>query len=360
MTLVAAFKISGVPVLLGDFLLTDNIARKNHIFLPTAPHLAKRAATRGGRRICGLRKKIHKIGERLVVGFTGSLHPGAVLIRRLHKRFGRCEITIPDLKQFLAKEQFPRKSETELIGWVWENRTLCFHWRGKAPEQFSIVNSIFTGSGARHFQNEVMHTDQKGLSEEIQTAVDKAVYVGTCQAGKVLLQELIHARNIDHAYGFGAEIIVWDGGRFRYVENIAYGFWNILVRQDNSLQVAFSNVAAVYRNFDEYSVMQITHLGPKKNPAECLEAKDTYVQVITPIYDDMKSFDVRSVGRQSFESNLWFSGIIVSNPVKNIQATYSMVSECRDGIEPFAQYRNGVVSINVRQLYNRLPQSLFN
>ena len=132
------------------------------------------------------------------------------------------------------------------------------------------------------------------------------------------------------------------------------------MRQDNSLQVDFSNVAAVYRNFDEYSVMQITHLGPKKNPAECLEAKDTYVQVITPIYDDMKSFDVRSVGRQSFESNLWFSGIIVSNPVKNIQATYSMVSECRDGIEPFAQYRNGVVSINVRQLYNRLPQSLFN
>lgn len=73
MTLVAAFSVNGVPALVGDFLITDNYPHANHIFLPTKPDLRNKKPESGKRRICGVRKKIHKIGERLVVGFTGDL-----------------------------------------------------------------------------------------------------------------------------------------------------------------------------------------------------------------------------------------------------------------------------------------------
>jgi hypothetical protein len=357
MTLVAAFKISGIPVLLGDFLLTDEIAGKNHIFLPTVPQL--RRAANDQRRVCGLRKKIHKVGERLVVGFTGGVAPGVELMKRLIIRFGASEPSVESLRAFLADEEFPRKSETALVGWICDKRPLCFRWNGKEPEVFRIVDSAFDGSGARHFQEEVMPAHQTGKSDAIRTAFDNAMYVAVTKIGKILLQEILNGRTIDHAYGFGGEILIWDGARFAYVANVAFAFWNVIVRSDDALWFSPRHIAA-YRNYGKYSVLQITHIGPKENPAEGLESKETYVQVITPMDDEMASFEPSSVGRQSLESQLWFSGIVVRNPAKQLETCFTMVSECSDAITPFAQYRSGVLSMNIARLYELLPPQVFN
>ena len=65
MTLVASFKLREIPVLVGDFLLTDDQVGIKHDHLSTIPELKETKSTLQRRRIAGLRKKIHKIGERL-------------------------------------------------------------------------------------------------------------------------------------------------------------------------------------------------------------------------------------------------------------------------------------------------------
>jgi hypothetical protein len=359
-TLIAALNISGVPVLIGDFMLTDNAVGQRHIFSPTSPHLVNQRAVSGGRRVCGLRKKIHCIGDKLAVGFTGSLNPGVELMKRLHNRFKQAKPKIPELKQFLSSESFPGKKETELCGWICENRPLCFRWYGSRPDEFLLVDSAISGSGGAHFRAEVMPAGAGVASSGMRTAVDDAIYGGVCKAGRILAQELRDGRNVELGYGSGAEMIFWDGARFRYVSDVSYGFWNMLVNPDNTLQVMPSNVAAVYKNCGEYYVFQTIHLAPTGDANGGLEATNTYVQMITPMYDKMKSFDVRSIGRLSLDKDLWFSGIVVLNPAKRISLSVYMVSQCSDDPDAFVHHRDGQLSLAIGQLVDILPPEIWN
>lgn len=360
MTLVAAFAINGIPALIGDFLLTDNQPHAKHIFLPTRPALSGTKPETGRRRICGLRKKIHKVGERLIVGFTGDLKAGEQLLKGLYSHVGDSSPTLIDLEQFLANVRFTNKDKTELVGWIWERRPLCFQWKGSEPEEIKVVDSVFSGSGGGHFRNAIMTAGTSGMSPELKTALDKAIYVCVAKAGKILFSELMAAGNLAHDYGFGAELMLWDGGRFFYIDKLAYAFWNIVVNGDNSLTVCPSNVSAIYKNCGTFSVMQVSECGPKTGMLSGLEAKHTYVHMITPINDDMPTFDVRSVGRQSYDTPLWFSGIVVSNPKKSKRVECTIVSECTEKNESFTSHKHGVLYLNLGQLSAMLPREIFN
>lgn len=360
MTLLAAFKIHNVPVLIGDFLLTDELVDVGHIFLPTKPDLAGVIPKNGKRRICGLRKKVHIIGNRIAVGFTGSLTPGRYLIKKLHEKFSIENPSVSRLKNFLKELKFVEKKKTELTGWIWEKRPLCFHWTGKSPDKIKIIDSVFTGSGGAHFRKGISNIDCSGLSPELTTSLDRAIYVGACKTGNVLLDELCSSENLNHYYGYGTEIIIWDGKRFFYVDKMVYAFWNILISENNMLYVNPANVCAVYKNLGEFSAVQITHMKPKKENNSGLEATDTFVQVITPIYDEMKNFDPRTIGRISMESEFWYSGIILYNPKKRINARFSIVSECRENIDSFTQFKDGVLYLNLKQLRDNLPPQIMN
>jgi hypothetical protein len=158
----------------------------------------------------------------------------------------------------------------------------------------------------------------------------------------------------------GAEAILWDGAKFFYQDNVAYAFWNIQGNQDNSLTIFPSNVSAIYKNHGEFSVVQVSHLGPKTGFFQGIEAHNTYVQIITALDDDMPYFDAQSVGRQSYDTPVWFSGIVVFNPVNSKRAEFIMVSECDEGKESFTSLRHGVLYLNVAQLNAMLPREIFN
>lgn len=360
MTLLAAFTIHGIPILIGDFLLTDEQVNTNHIFYPTRPELKDVKPSPGERRICGLSKKIHIIGERLVVGFTGQMQPGRYLLKQLHEKFTNEKPTANNLADFLRNLQFVNKSKTELAGWLWEKRPLCFHWKGSSPGDLKLTKGVFTGSGGNHFKSMLTNADNAGLSPNIQTSLDSAIYIGSCNVGKLFFEELSSADNLKHHYGYGAEMVLWDGGRFFYNEKLTFMFWNILIDSKNNLHVAPGNVAAAYKNFGEFSAIQVTHIEPQKDGIIGLQAKNTYVQVVTPIYDNMNGFDPSSIGRIPFESGLCFSGLLLQNQIKNLSARFSIVSECGDEIESFTWFKDGMLYLNLKQLKERLPPDLLN
>ena len=119
MTLVAAFPLRGIPALIGDFLLTDNQENVNNNFLPTKPNLQNVKPGAGRRRIAGFRKKIHKINGKLIVGFTGDLNQGIVLIKGLVKQFTNKVPTLIELQEFLDKVVVKNKDRLNwLAGFV--------------------------------------------------------------------------------------------------------------------------------------------------------------------------------------------------------------------------------------------------
>jgi hypothetical protein len=362
MTMIAAFPLRGIPVLIGDFLLTDNQTNSKHLFFPTRPgHQNKKPSEKSG-RVAGMRKKIHKISERLVVGFTGDLRPGEKLMKALIKQFGDKRLTKDELEKFLSEIVITDKHKTKLVGWIWENRPLCFEWKGSAPNKVEIVASTFSGSGGEHFRNEIMKVDSFGF-EGVKTELEKAIYIAVAQVGKIFCSELMGASNLDYAYGGGAEIILWDGSKFLYVDNIVYAFWNALINEDNSLIFSFGNVSAVYKNFDKFSILQVNVIGPHIGPHSAIigvESINTYSNLITPINDTMPNYKAHKIGQLSFDAPIWFTGIVVNNFKKSKQVILKFVSDGSEVNNSITYYKDGMMCIRSNQVKAILPQEIFN
>jgi len=358
MTLVAAFPLRGIPVLVGDFLLTDNQINKNHEYLSTRPGIQKTKSTLNFRRIAGLRKKIHKINDRFIVGSTGDLVPCEILIKALVKEFSTKEATKTGLDNFLSGISIPNKHNTKLVGWYCDNRPLCFAWNGDDNE-ISIVSSTYSGSGGKHFHDEIMSSAASGISENFKLELEKVTYIAVAQVGKILLSELMNARNLHYAYGFGGELMLWNGAKFFYVDKIVYTFWQILVNDDNNLKVSFIPIQAVYKNFDTYSVMQITYLGLNTTNSG-MEAKNTDYHLLTPLNDCMSDFPISNLKKISYDGPLWFTGISVYNPQKALQTVINFVSDGLAENDSVTFYSNGKININLAQVKNALPSDIYN
>jgi hypothetical protein len=95
MTLVAAFKINGVPVIVADMLITDEPGTGPHNYLPTRPVSADPGPTE--RRRSGARRKVSLFGNNLIVAFTGTVNAGSTLFADLERRFVNSTATADQL-----------------------------------------------------------------------------------------------------------------------------------------------------------------------------------------------------------------------------------------------------------------------
>ena len=103
MTVVAAFPLYGVPVLVGDLLVTADAEADSPPFLPTAPDAAARLPEQIGARIAGTQKKVHLIGSNLAVAWCGSKLAASRVIRHLHETFSSARATVRALTNELAR-----------------------------------------------------------------------------------------------------------------------------------------------------------------------------------------------------------------------------------------------------------------
>src|SRR5438477_1144938 len=124
MTLVAAYKVDDVPLLLGDFLITSG-------------------------ELSGTRKKIHFISPNFVVGWSGDLWAARPVLKALHDQFDNAHVQYGTLEKLLT--QFPTEElgslNVQIVGWVVDDEARCFLWRSDYPSELFYDNEYFIGSG---------------------------------------------------------------------------------------------------------------------------------------------------------------------------------------------------------------------
>lgn len=359
MTLIAAFSIEGVPVLVGDFLLTDNATANPHMFLPTHPELSAQSPKLLGARIAGLSKKIHVVNDRFAVGFTGRVDDGARILRTLVAEFSLAAPSLLALEKALSPFNHKTKGFAQVIGWTASSRPVCFEWKSNDTNAPLLVNSVFAGSGGVPFRNSLTEAATSEISPNIKTAVEKAQFVGISEVGGVLATELMGLDNLKAFYGYGAELIFWTGVKFSYVPKICFCFWNAGINRDGTFFLNSSNVMALYQSFGEFSALQVAHIGPSPNGESKLVANNTYVTAITPLHDKMPELDPRTIGRIPVASDFYFNAIAAKDERSGKTGVFKVVSindnngffEHRrvNGIEHF-QWKKSVVEGAVRAI----------
>lgn len=116
MTLIAAFRIEDIPVLMADMLLTTDDQSAKTSFMPHLPHWGDPPADR---KIVGVCSKLIILNERLAVAFTGFASAGRLFFADLERRFSRCTPSKDELSKTLTSWNASNVTRgTKVIGWL--------------------------------------------------------------------------------------------------------------------------------------------------------------------------------------------------------------------------------------------------
>jgi hypothetical protein len=224
MTLVAAYRPKGIPVLLGDFLIT-------------------------GTGVESTSKKIHKVGPNFVIGWTGKRILAAPILRALFEEFNNREVSIAEVQEFLTNRPSDELNGDELylVGWVIDDVPHCFLWNIANPNQLFFQPSYIVGSGEKKFQTLLTKTTFGGAWGSTRTTIKEAIYSALAKATELYADENLDKMNRRERFGHGYELLYFDGKEFRYIENIAFFGMDILLNTDD-----FTGRSAPYEHWYRY------------------------------------------------------------------------------------------------------------
>jgi hypothetical protein len=255
-TLIAAYRDRGVPVLLGDFLII------------------------GSGQAAGLRKKVHRLQPNLVVGWTGHKLAAELVLTGLHHRFQAERPTKAGLEQFLTS--FPTGNlgslSVTLVGWICDHGQYCFRWRSDWPQSVFYGDYHFAGSGEAMFR----HIFGTGSGIDAPDPDDPAERI-LFAACRLLIDEVSGRFFQSMGFGHAYEALYLDQGEFQYLDDVLYVFCEVWFdTAGHYMESRLHPVVYKYNHISDHAVVQITALGANANRVRHL---------ITPIYTVSKAED---------------------------------------------------------------------
>lgn len=364
MTLVAAFRIENVPVLIGDLMAVKPASPDADSFNPMQPVASSRMPETIGYRFAQGRKKIHLINDNLVVGWSGDRIVAFAAIGALNKEFSDREAPLAELKEVLSSIDTYREfgdTPTFVIGWLFDGSEFqCFRWNSHWPTELFIHRSHFEGSGADDFVKVLTNADAHGMSPLLTSPEEQAPFIAIAQAGKLLANDIYTGNLTQKCYGYGFEILFWNGSNFSYVEDITFSFWEIhRLPNDPDIHGRQGPVLARYKSFDYFSMMQTTHtIGPHAN--------NTFVELIPPVFDDCNDQNPQDYGPIKIRADYYCNyvsirvpdGRTINGPIVSFQDQEGLCWVEQDGTkELLLLHQRNIYESMVKQLpgYSLMP-----
>lgn len=214
MTLIATFKPYGVPVLIGDVLLTisDGEPRDGkQIVLPTRDDLNEFIPRVTTINFTGMTQKIYRINSNFVIGWTGSRLSAQYLVNDLNTLALEKPVTIKEVEKFLTSKEADPLTCT-IIGWIVENnQAISFRWNNTCPTKFSKGRNFVEGSGRRRFLDTIRtqanpHQNPKKSILSTMTGL--------------LASENIYGDNLRSGFGGMYQILVLEKSGFEFLSSI--------------------------------------------------------------------------------------------------------------------------------------------
>lgn len=313
MTVVAAFKAYGVPVLVGDLLITVDTSKKEHSFLPTSPIAASTLSEDAQAKISGTRKKVHLFGNSLAVAWSGSLLAATSVLKALKQQSDREQIGRDTLVDFLSSQTdwTEDKFSILLTGWVSDPELLCFRWNSAWPQEVFFGDRFFDGSGDHIFEALVDEQVSSGTGPGIKSNVEQGIYAVLAKVGKLVSHEVLTGETLRSRFGYCYEVAYFDGEKFRYVDEVTYLSWLVRISNSGPRYQAMPSPAIVkYKNFGEYSAVQTVRLDAGADV-------HTFFEVVTPAYSVMPELDPAKIGPLPTNSNLFCNILQINAPTFN-------------------------------------------
>jgi hypothetical protein len=316
MTVVAAFRTCGTPILIGDLLVTADTNNEESSFLPTSPGTAATLSKDICARIAGTRKKVHLFGGSVAVAWSGSLLAASSVLKALKDFSEGREIDRDILAAFLAQQTGWEADGVSVVltGWVVKPELLCFRWNSTWPHEVFFDDRFFDGSGDEVFEALIDEQVRSAAGPGIESNCEKAIYSVLAKVGKLVSHEVFTGETLRSRFGYCYEVAYFDGARFRYVDEVTYLSWLVRISDSEPRYQAMPAPAIVkYKNFGEFSAVQTVRLD---TGAEV----HTFFEVVTPAFSAMKELDPAKIGPLPTSSDLFCNVLQINAPSYNCAA----------------------------------------
>jgi hypothetical protein len=286
MTLVTALRIENIPAVIGDFITTDARVGVKHDFTPTRPNLNDAAHPALPRTIRGLQRKLLLVNPRFIVAYAGYLNEAALVLAKLQNRFGQSADgpTLLEIDRELSPFKNRCNGKLTIIGWTVRSRPCCFKWVAGPDAHVRHVTHAIEGSGAAHFGGLATDMQAGTYSAALATALEKATLLGIGVVGAVLFNEVFSGETLKHSYGYGAELVLFNGREFKFVPGLAFCFWKVRIELNGSIILFPANILAACEPRGRYCAMQVTRLAMDDTR---LKATNTYVALTSAPHDPL-------------------------------------------------------------------------
>ncbi len=243
MTLLAAYKSHGMPVLVGDAVCGFEA---NDTFHPTS-----------------LRKKVYMISSNLSVGWTGSVSSAEVVLTRLMNDFYGKEVSLKEFESLLTTIEFDNMLEknVKIVGWIIDEQPKSFIWQSGYSSELFFEDYYHEGTGEEFWRDIITSglahggdgpRDGSKFSEEIGAVQETLTY-----CGEAFFREFTSS-TWHESFGFAYEVLVYAHGRFWPVGNTIYLGWEYIWNTSTQTGSPKLGPFVAKTNFREhYSVLQM-------------------------------------------------------------------------------------------------------
>jgi len=330
MTLIAAFISDGIPVVLGDLVISGPERTDAKLGLPTVGELTNVFPVGSGWSITHIRQKVAVLSDDLVVAWAGNVVAARTLIEELRSRLTKGRMSLDSLNVFLKKEAFEITGslKASLVGFLREGDHIIPF--GHNAFKFTTPNFgevIAQGSGMESIEKALRRFPESlGVRRGDPNALGRALGKSLILTGTLLQMETATYENLMSFYGGGYEIGYFNGERFSKLEEITYLFWYAEIQNEEPRVKLFLppyHFMKLSYKGDTLIIRTITGQPDQKASPPAADRPTSTVEIplsitdstylISPIYSapSEKGFDLRN--RPSMKSPILCNYVLFKN-----------------------------------------------
>jgi hypothetical protein len=242
MTLIAAQVVNGIPIILGDLLITVDRGDShfNTISIPTVDNVNRYLEPHGSRRVVGISQKINLVARNVCVAWSGSKLQASMLIRHLYDQWNDKDVTEEMFVRTLDKYPRENSGEIKVIAYLYDknNRRFCSKDNiGGVPYELGEIRQIqMEGSGMGDYL-QVIEQISSGKMVGEATSLDEVVARVLNLISTGLGAQIMEGVGLVDGWGGGFELAFIVGDSFEKLSDILFLFWKASINESGNQEL---------------------------------------------------------------------------------------------------------------------------
>ena len=225
MTLVATIMGDGLPVMIGDILVSGKGGSEDATF--HVPTIGEISTAGTGLKPTNLYQKLCVINDSLAIGWAGNRVAATTVVRQLLNEVGDREVTNEELAHFFDNLDDIIKRKLQVVGLIRKGKTIeSFSSYGAKVFSSPIGKVRAAGSGVEDLEmyaNELAHPSYSDDYNPMLKTIGSVFFLVSYMMSRdfVTLDGLMKK-----LYGGGFEIVSYEGGGLKKIGDFTFLLWN--------------------------------------------------------------------------------------------------------------------------------------